>query len=80
MRYFRVLVLPLLITITGCASSSHFDKQAEMHDKVGDYYESIGQPGVAREEHNYAKESRDDAGNIVSIFVDLFYIFTDKWK
>jgi len=80
MQYFRVFVLSLLFTITGCASSSDLEKQAKHHDKAGDYYESIGQSAVAREERDSANKNRDDAGEIFTFFVDLFYLFTDKGK
>jgi len=80
MQYFRILVLSVICTITGCVSSSDFEKQAEYHDKAADYYKSIGQPGAAREEYESAKKNRDDANDPSSILADLFDILIEEKK
>jgi lipoprotein NlpI len=75
MNKLKVVALAILVIITGCASSSSLEKRADMHSKTGSYYESIGQPTVAREEYKAAKEERDAATDIFSLIVDLFNHF-----
>lgn len=65
-------LLVLLAFVTGCASSSDLEKSAQLHAKTGDYYESIGQPGAAKEENNATYKDRDQATGFIAIFVDLF--------
>jgi hypothetical protein len=75
---FKVVLLAIFVIITGCASSSSLEKRAYMHSKTGSYYESIGQPTVAREEYKAARENRDASGEILSIIVDLFNHFNEN--
>lgn len=75
MNKINVVVLALLVISSGCASSSSLEKRADMHSKAGSYYESIGQPTVAKEEYETARENRDAASDIFSIIVDLFNHF-----
>ena len=76
----KYLLIALMLIVTGCASSSDLEKRANNHSKAGIYYESIGQPNAAREEHNNAKENRDHANGVLPLLVELFNLFNKKDK
>jgi lipoprotein NlpI len=78
MNKLKVIALAISVIITGCASSSSLEKRANMHYKTGSYYESIGQPTVAREEYKAAREYRYAASDIFSIIIDLFNHFNKR--
>ena len=74
------LVLTLLFLANGCASSSDIERKARMHAKAGEYYESVGQLAVAREEYRSANKSWDTANDLFPVIVELFNLFTNKKK
>jgi len=73
-----IISLTIILFFTGCASSSDLEKKANLHAKSGNYYESIGQPGAAREEYNETKEKRNRANKVMPILVELFNLFSEK--
>ena len=56
-----MVCLILNLSISGCASYSELKKSSANHSKAGKYYESIGQPQVANEEHELAQRDRKKA-------------------
>lgn len=73
-------VISCVLFVSSCASTQSIEKQAAMHDKASDYYESIGQPGVAVEEHNLAKQKRNEADDFGPMVVSFFELFRKKDK
>ncbi len=71
MKQTKTLVIIMTLIITGCASSSTLEKRASIHAKAGEYYESIGQPNVAREEENLARKKRNRANDALPLLVEL---------
>ena len=80
MKKSKYFVVVFLVVTTGCASSTSLEKRANNHAKAGNYYESIGQPNVAREEYNEAKKNREHANDAFPLLVELFNLFNKKEK
>ena len=72
MKLPQIIVLILLATITGCASSKSFQKSADNHTKASEYYKSIGQDSAANEERALAEEDNDNSLGILAILLDIF--------
>lgn len=64
--------------ISGCATSSDFEKRANYHNKAGDYYDSIGQPDAAKREYREAAKNFDAANDAYPIIAELFQLFNEK--
>ena len=73
----RIIVIALLVTITGCASTSDFDKRASHHAKTARYFESHGQKRLANIEYGKAREERRESNKALPVFFELFNIFNN---
>ena len=67
----RLIFLLCCYFTTGCASNSQLNRNAEHHDKTGDYYESIGQLGVAEHERNLAQKKREQSLEPQAVIFEL---------
>lgn len=65
--------------VSGCASRSELTKQADNNAKAADYYESIGQPGVAEKSREMAKENYENALSVDIVVNILSVIFPGEW-
>lgn len=67
-----------IVFASGCSTNSELNYQADMHDKAGDYYESIGQPEAAGRERSMAQKNRDDSLKVEAILSEIFSSKKDK--
>jgi len=73
MRKGNVIAFVFFFLLHGCSSSSALKKSAANNEKAGDYYESIGQPEVAKQERELAKKKHKRSNSIeVSLFELIF--------
>lgn len=75
-RYATVIITA--IAMSGCASSTDIERKANLHAKAGKYYESIGQPGAAKEEYHSANESWQSADDLFPLLIELFNLFSSE--
>lgn len=74
----KVFIVIFLLLLTGCASSSDMERRANNHAKAGNYYQSIGQPGVAQGEYSRSKKAREDAEGLFPFLVELVNLLQRK--
>ena len=67
-----------MLCTSGCASTSEIENQASRHDKASEYYDSIGQPDVAKQESREAQNKRDSANDAIPLLFELFNLFSKK--
>jgi hypothetical protein len=68
-----IVIFSLIIMLNGCASSAELKKRSQNNTKAGDYYESIGQPEAARQEHEMARDNRNRSFSIETILYDILF-------
>ncbi len=71
MFYKMIVFIVVISSVSGCASSADLNKSAMNNERAADYYESIGQPGIADEERQLARDNYNDASSAEMIIVEL---------
>jgi|TARA_B110000014_G_C19853123_1_gene442031 outer membrane protein OmpA-like peptidoglycan-associated protein len=76
----NMIFIILFLVLGGCTSSSELKKRASNNEKAGDYYESIGQPEVAKQEREMAQENRKNSRKFETLLFDILFGKDDKNK
>ena len=66
-----MVIFSLILLLNGCASGAKLKQSSQNNTKAGDYYESIGQPKAARQNHERARDNSNRSFNIETILFDI---------